>query len=273
VKIERSILDFARAGQYERAALVTLMTLEGSGYRKPGACMLVTSDGASRGSVTGGCLESTVVQRALAAMNGNEPVFFTVDTMSDADAVFGYGLGCSGRLGLRIEPFTPDALPSSLLAADLPRRMIVAGAGNDAQPLVRIAAAAEWDVTVLDHRAAWATRERFPEAGRVLYDLCDLYDLWDLWEPDAVVLMTHNVLRDLEYAKHFAQARYVAVVGSRKRFAWLREELAAAGVSTANMHGPAGLDIGSESPSEIALSILAQATKVLSDRACPTLQS
>jgi xanthine/CO dehydrogenase XdhC/CoxF family maturation factor len=270
VKIERSILDAARAGNYERAALVTLMTLEGSGYRKPGACMLVTNDGASRGSVTGGCLEATVVQRALQAMQSDDSVLFTVDTMLDADAIFGYGLGCAGRLGLLIEPFGPDHLPASLRNAEPPRTMIVAGAGNDAQPLVRIASAAEWEVTLVDHRAAWATRERFPDARQIVHARPESLEVAI---PEAVVLMTHNVLLDLEYAKYFAAASYIGVVGSRKRFAWLRQELAASGAPLANFHGPAGLDIGSESPAEIALSILAQTTNVLTERTCLTSRS
>jgi xanthine/CO dehydrogenase XdhC/CoxF family maturation factor len=156
-----------------------------------------------------------------------------------------------------------------------PVSLHVYGAGSDAQPLVRLAAELGWRVTVLDHRAAYAAAERFPEADSIL-----LLDFDERAQPalavderTAVIVMTHHFLHDLELLKRLlpCAAPYVGLLGPKQRTATLLEQLETAGFrpdreQLRRLHGPAGVDIGSETPEEIALSVLCEIQAVLAGR-------
>ena len=137
-----------------------------------------------------------------------------------------------------------------------PLRMLIVGAVHIAQPLSRMAAVAGYDVTVIDPRGSFATEERFP--GIAL-------------NPDrrtAVVTLTHDPKLDdpgLEIALK-SDAFYIGSLGSRKTHAGRVERFTSAGFTDTEIgriHAPVGLNIGSISPAEIAVSILAQITEVL----------
>lgn len=149
-----------------------------------------------------------------------------------------------------------------------PLRMVVVGAVHIAQPLAAMAALAGYAVTIVDPRAAFATRERFP--GVALVGEWPDAALRAL-APDArtaVVVLTHDPKLDdpaLTVALR-SPAFYVGALGSRKthaaRLARLREH-GLAEPELARIHAPVGLDVGARSPAEIAVSILAEATAVL----------
>ena len=87
-----------------RAALATVVRVEGSAYRRPGARMLVADDGETTGVLSGGCLEQDVSKRALEVIKLREARLITYDTSSDEDIVWGLGIGCSGIVQIVIEP-------------------------------------------------------------------------------------------------------------------------------------------------------------------------
>jgi xanthine dehydrogenase accessory factor len=89
-------------------ALATVINVEGSAYRRPGARMLLTLDGASWGMVSGGCLESDVMDHARSALQSGQPRVVRYDSTSEEDIVFGTGLGCNGILDVLIEPVTKE---------------------------------------------------------------------------------------------------------------------------------------------------------------------
>ena len=149
-----------------------------------------------------------------------------------------------------------------------PLRMLIVGAVHIAQPLSRIASVAGYDVTVIDPRASFATDERFP--GITLNGEWPDDGMREL-DPDrrtAVITLTHDPKLDdpgLEVALK-SDAFYIGALGSRKTHAGRVERLTAAGFTEAEIsriHAPVGLAIGSISPAEIAVSILAQVTEVL----------
>jgi xanthine/CO dehydrogenase XdhC/CoxF family maturation factor len=164
----------------------------------------------------------------------------------------------------------------ALIEAVLPLpQLLVLGAGPDAQPVVRLAAALGFEVTVLDHRPAFARAAAFPGATRVA--VCEpgrLPELADL-DPDAVVLvMSHAYAHDLGYLRQLLghEVRYLGVLGPRRRTDRILGELAKEGIvpsaaERARLHAPVGLDIGAETPEEIALSILAEIQAELAGRA------
>src|SRR5215204_2214043 len=87
---------FRRLAPDERAALATIVSLEGSSYRRPGARMLITESGQTTGVLSAGCFERDVCERAMSVMENGEPVLVKYDTTTDDDIVWGLGLGCSG---------------------------------------------------------------------------------------------------------------------------------------------------------------------------------
>jgi xanthine dehydrogenase accessory factor len=89
-------------------ALATVINVEGSAYRRPGARMLLTPEGESWGMVSGGCLESDVLDHARRALQSGRPRLVRYDSTSDDDIIFGTGLGCNGIIDVFIEPATKE---------------------------------------------------------------------------------------------------------------------------------------------------------------------
>ena len=96
----------------ERAILATVVDVQGSGYRLPGARMLILENGQTFGMVSGGCLEADVMARAKKILKTGQAEVFTYDTTNDADSVFSLNMGCRGVVRIMLEPIDRD---SSLL--------------------------------------------------------------------------------------------------------------------------------------------------------------
>lgn len=141
-------------------------------------------------------------------------------------------------------------------------RLLVLGAGLDAQPLVSMATELGWLVTVADHRPAYVARPGFERATRVVQvEPEHLARTLALREFDAVVVMSHHLATDRKYLAELAAIpnRYLGVLGPRARRERLLRDLAAAAPALGGrLRGPVGLDIGADSPESIALSILAE---------------
>lgn len=151
-----------------------------------------------------------------------------------------------------------------------PRRLVVYGAGHDAAPVVAQAARLGFRTVVVDDRRQFLTAERFPEAHDLIH--AEPGDLAKAIRPDAktsVVLMSHNYLRDLDALRSLlgTDVVYIGALGPGERLARLLGDLGDAGVTVSDadldkLHGPAGLDIGAEGPTEIAWSVLAEVLAV-----------
>jgi xanthine/CO dehydrogenase XdhC/CoxF family maturation factor len=153
--------------------------------------------------------------------------------------------------------------------------LLVFGAGSDARPLVRIAKELGWEVTVMDNRAGHARPERFPEADSVR--VIDFDKLGGaglrLDGRTPAVVMTHHFLHDQEILAWLLPRSvcYLGLLGPRKRTENLLREIGSKGVKPAEetslrLHGPVGLDIGAETPEEIALAVVAEIQAALSER-------
>ncbi len=147
-----------------------------------------------------------------------------------------------------------------------PRRLIVCGAGHDAAPVVRLGAELGYEPIVVDDRRPFLSAERFPQATQFVHVTPrDLGDAVDLDPGASVVIMSHNYLRDLDYLRAVLGhgLPYIGVLGPGERLARLLDDLAEQGVRPDEhdleaLHGPAGLDIGSEGPLEIAWAVLTE---------------
>ncbi|MDB6058992.1 MAG: pucA, partial [Verrucomicrobiales bacterium] len=102
----------------EPCALATVINVEGSAYRRPGARMLLTLDGNSWGMVSGGCLESDVMDHARRVLESGQAHTVRYDSTSDDDIVFGTGLGCNGIVDVFVEPVTTEFRESFVHAVE-----------------------------------------------------------------------------------------------------------------------------------------------------------
>ena len=153
-------------------------------------------------------------------------------------------------------------------------RLLVFGAGPDAVPVVRIASELGWEVVVVDWRPAYARQESFREASAVV--LCEAERVGECVDVDgtsAALVMTHHYLRDRSLLRFLlpSAARFIGILGPRRRTESLLEDLGEEGLSVTKeqlerLHGPAGLDIGAESPEEIALALVAEIQAALTGR-------
>ncbi len=169
-----------------------------------------------------------------------------------------------GEVLFRSRHLSKESVAQSFCEAlDPPQRLFLFGAGDDARPMVKLAALLGWSVFVQDGRAQWAKPDRFPEAERVIAGT-ELQELRP-GEDDAVVLMTHSYEADREWLKGVlpCQPRYLGLLGSRHRSALLISEAALAlGWSVAqaceHLFSPVGLDLGGDGAEAIALSAIAE---------------
>ena len=141
-----------------------------------------------------------------------------------------------------------------------PVQLVVCGAGTDAQPVVAQAAALGWSVVVLDQRADFARESRFPDAASVIVakDAAALDGL-RLDGRTAAIVMSHSFAQDTFFLESLLRQPlgYLGVLGSRRRTLDLLARLGRDAMPPA-VHAPAGLDIGAETPEQIALSILSE---------------
>jgi xanthine/CO dehydrogenase XdhC/CoxF family maturation factor len=172
---------------------------------------------------------------------------------------------------------SPGMMRSFRQRIDPPPALFVFGAGNDAQPLVRLAAELGWTVVVADARPDQASHDRFPAAHQVVVAPPEEIVTHASLPAGAIaVVMTHRyahdvpILREL-FANHAQRIRYIGLLGPKKRAERILNDLARDGVVPApealqRFHAPVGLDLGADTPEEVALSIIAEIRATLGQR-------
>lgn len=155
-----------------------------------------------------------------------------------------------------------------------PVQVVVFGGGHDAIPLVGFAKALGWHVSVVDRRPGYATRTRFPTADELIVADPELAAARIPIGPETLaVVMNHNLFEDLKALKLLlaSPARYIGLLGPTRRKERLLAELGAACIAASEfqrerLYGPVGLDIGADTPEEVALAIVAEMNAVVSGR-------
>ncbi len=235
----------------ERGALATVVSTTGSTPGKETMRMLVRESGSISGSVGGGCIEAEVVAAAREVIQDETPR--KLEYRLTEEATGQSGLLCGGVIEVFVEPITA---PHAFLF----------GAGHVSRSICAIAADAGWRVTVVDDRASFASKERFPAAQRVLASTSFAEAFGELRVPKtaACVVVTRGHSMDLEcldFALH-TEAAYVGLIGSKVKvraiLARLRDAGRLEGVDLSRLFAPIGLSIGSATHGEIAVSIVAE---------------
>jgi len=175
----------------------------------------------------------------------------------------------------------PGGVRAFVEVLDPPLRLLICGAGHDVIPLVEYASMLGWKPVVVDERGEFLTPERFPRAaGFVHVERPEAAaEAAGVDERTFVMVMSHNYLRDKDYLRGFlgSDAAYLGLLGPRQRTERLLDELAAESVEPSpqdhkKMFGPAGLDVGSEGPEEIAAAIVAEILAVRRGRSAGFLR-
>lgn len=228
---------------------IALVVTQVSGPGEIGSKLLIQADGATAGTLGDPSLDSVVVEQAARFLSSHEETrMFSVSDFA---------------------PDFPSARETALLFERLQPapRLVVCGAGHVGASLARLAAFAGYQTTLIDDRAEFVKREKFPEKQ---IDLV-LTDDWISAVRDvvgngrgvsvAVVTRGHNEDEQCMQAVVRANPDYVGLIGSKRRTSIVIERLREAGISDEqlrNIHAPIGLDIGAVTPEEVALAILAE---------------
>ena len=233
-----------------RGAVATIVNVRGSIPSFKTAKMLVRDDGSIAGTIGGGCVEAEVWQAAREVMEAEKPRSLTFDL--NQDPKYDTGLVCGGTLEIFVEPILPPAI------------LYIFGAGHVAANLYKVAMHAGFEVVVADDRESYANRERFPQAKEVIAE--DFEQSIAKITPNQssyLVIVTRGHRDDMRVLRWAVQsgARYIGMIGSKRKTIAIFRELTAEGLSAElfdRVHAPVGLDIGAVTPEEIAVSITAE---------------
>jgi len=255
-----------------RGVIVTVVRTEGSTYRRAGARAVIDEDGMVTGAISGGCLERELAERAKHWFDAMTPQLVTYDSTRSDDLIFGLGLGCRGMLDLLIEPFDAEhpprlanfrwngrepvewttILPNGQSMIEIirpPRVVALFASGGDVEPVAQLARSVGWEVTMIKPREAFDARDF-----------------------DAAIVMTHNFARDSEILTQLfaSPIPYIGLLGPRTRGDELLAEIGT--TRDARFHNPIGLDLGAETPEQIALAIVAELQSVFERRSARPLR-
>jgi xanthine dehydrogenase accessory factor len=335
----------------EQVAVATVIRVEGSAPRPVGARMIVSSGGRMAGSVSGGCVETTVYEEMTDLLGGGPPRVLHFGITEDM--IWEVGLACGGAIdvfvqrldptlaaalgervgrgerGLLREPMAlvsfiegaeagstalvtaqgtvlgPDVEQAASVAGEMlaaraergavrelgpgsrafiepflpPPVLVVAGGVHIAVPLARFARELGFRVVVVDPRAKFANRERFPEADEVLVAWPDeALAQMDVGQTTYIVLLTHDPKIDEPTlaAALKTGAAYVGAIGSRKTHADRYQRMSKWGITAEQLdrvYSPIGLDLGGSTPEETALSIIAEVVAVKNGRTGGSLRA
>lgn len=252
---ENNPIQFLKAASEQRqsSVLVTLFALQDKKSEQPGTCLLIKED----------------------TVTGHFP-FFNEQLIQDAQSAFQNHATCFKNYISEKESYT--AFIEFIKPAV---SLIIIGAGNDVIPLVKMADILGWESTVADGRPAYTIKERFMPGCHVLVSKPEnLLDKLTIDDQTVFLLMTHNYNYDLAILRALINKKivYIGSLGPRKKLDRMLKELSEEGISLSDeqrsmLYGPVGLDIGAETPEEIALSILAEIKAVLGNKQGQSLRA
>jgi xanthine dehydrogenase accessory factor len=241
----------------QKCALATIVEVNGSIPSFQSAKLLVREDGSLVGTIGGGCVEAEVWNAAREVMETGKArnMSFTLGQ----DAAYDNGLICGGQLEVFVECISPQ--PSALIF----------GGGHISKSLAKVLDLAGFQVSIADNREAYANKERFPEAAAVYSDEYeDVFPKLPVNESTYIVIVTRGHRDDMRVLRWAVttNARYIAMIGSRRKTIGVVKELEKEGIPRGafdRVFAPMGLEIGAISPEEIAISVGAEMIAVRRD--------
>src|SRR5688500_6461387 len=283
-----------RCNAGEAVALCTVVAARGSTPQAAGARMLLLADGKTIGTLGGGCVEAEVRQQAIKLLHAAQSKLLTFKL--DHDYGWDDGLICGGSMDIFVQTLATreSAAPYELVLASLrrgqptalsvayemdglpktftetldpPGKLLIVGAGHVGQALATLASTLQFHVSVLDDRSDCASAERFPSASRHVADIETSLRDWPIDAQTYVIIVTRGHRHDGKAlaAVIDSPARYLGLIGSKRKVKTIFEDLLARGVALEKLlrvHAPIGLEIGAVTVPEIAVSIAAELVAV-----------
>ena len=284
-----TIIRQVKAGK--RVALCAVVKTRGSAPQSPGAMLVVDEGMNAIGTLGGGCVEAEVCKRAFQLLGRGEAKL--LDFQLDHDPGGGDGLICGGSMDVAVVPVLTDAEAAQFRRAiddvgagrtaqvclrvehgaqweeyrilvEAEPKLVIAGAGHVGAELARMCVNLEFDVTVIDDRSDFANAKRLPPPIHILVgDIEQTLRRHAIDKNTYVVIVTrgHNYDEQALSAVIDSNARYLGMIGSRRKVKVIFENLKAGGVKPElldRVHAPIGLAINAATVPEIALSIAAQ---------------
>ncbi|MDT7831480.1 XdhC family protein [Flavobacteriaceae bacterium S356] len=301
---------------HSKIVFVSVVSLDGSSYRRPGVRMAILEDGTMIGAVSGGCVEKEILRQAQSVFKDELPKLMVYDGR--------YRLGCEGILYILIEPFAPSndffeafekqwksrkefqiqttfskeeahrlkggstftfSHNSYLLSPNVDAyntldtfhqnikagfQLLIVGSEHDAVELCKYASQTGWEVTIIAPPDDPKSIGNFPGASRYLGVDEIAFAQEEMDDQTAVVLMTHSFVKDLKYLGSIRnkKPRYLGLLGPSRRRDKMINELFEYYPDIdedfiESIHGPAGINIGAETPQEIAISIMGEILTVV----------
>jgi len=249
-------LEATRNG--ETVALATIVRAQGSTPRATGTKMLVLRDGSIKGTIGGGEMERRVIEEAKAALESGQPrvAHYTFREVEQGDV----GV-CGGENDVFIDIIGPS------------KELLIVGAGHVGQAVAQLGEFLGMDCAVFDTRPEFANKERFLRARQIIVgDIGKELSKYPISRQSYVVIVTRGHLQDAEAlaAVIRSPAAYIGMIGSRRKTLRVLEMMKAQGTEQElldRVHAPIGLEIGAETPEEIAVSIMGQIIATMHGRA------
>ncbi len=271
LELFRKAISLLDGGQH--VALVTVTATTGSTPGKTGFRMLVFDGGRSiAGTVGGGLVEARMIEEAARMLDRPASRTFRFELAGTAEDEKGI---CGGSVDLAVETFDATALP--LLAeraraaeGDLTQApmLILCGAGHVSYYIARYARGVHFRVTVCDDRSEYANPQRFPDVDEIVVeDVERTFDRVRVDDSSYIVIVTRGHRSDTTVLEQAVKtpARYIGMIGSRRKTLTILEKLKEQGVAQSQLdrvYSPIGVSIGAVTPEEIALSIVCELVKI-----------
>lgn len=242
------IVRLRKLGQ--KCALATIVQKRGSIPSFESAKLLVREDGSMMGTVGGGCVEAEVWNAAREVIDTEKPKNLSFSL--GQEAAYDEGLICGGQVNIFVEPVVPQP------------HAFIFGGGHVSKSLSKVAAMAGFATVIVDNRDAFANPERFPEAeATYAEEYEEVFPKLAITSSSYLIIVTRGHRDDMRVLRWAitTQARYVAMIGSKRKTISVVHELEKEGFSRdafERVYAPMGLEIGAESPEEIAVSVVAE---------------
>ena len=253
--IYEEVVRLRRLGQ--KCALATIVEVNGSIPSYESAKLLVREDGSMIGTIGGGCVEAEVWNAAREVMQAEKPRLLNFSL--GQDAAYDNGLICGGQLNVFVEPVVPQP------------QVFIFGAGHISKSLSKVANLAGFATVIVDNREAFANRERFPEAGEIYAEEYeDVFPKLPIRDTSYCIIVTRGHRDDMRVLRWAVRtpAKYVAMIGSKRKVIGVVKELEKEGISREafeRVFAPMGFEIGSITPEEIAVSVVAEMIAIRRD--------
>jgi xanthine/CO dehydrogenase XdhC/CoxF family maturation factor len=304
IQIIQQVKELQKSGR--KFVLATVVQVDGSAYRRPGARMLISEEGDWWGGISGGCLEGDILKKAQLALYSQEYKSITYDTREEDPFALGIGLGCQGVIEIHINPFQNQI--NQLITAledhfqgNVAHTLSICYAGDFQISLEEAAEshASKWaedtfteflpapmtvwlfgnqfdshafiqQAALLSWRVNWVGVLSKMKANLPVNGRSSYEDFGTIKNSDYVVMMTHDLDKDVKILQRLIELptkpAYVGILGPKKRFEKLENHFEADLVTQLPIATPIGLDLGAEGPEEIAISIMAEILSIKNNR-------